>query len=292
MEVWGRYNHNNYGFTFVEVLITVAVITILGSIALVSFNASRNVRDLSTTEQNVLSVLRLAQSKTLAGENDSAWGVHLESNQITLFQGSTYASSPLKQTYALPDSVEVTGVLLNGGGSDVIFKRVTGETDQTGTFTLNVIANPSHSRSITVNGSGNVYETASFPAAIISRLVDLRHRSFTLGWSIKTATTMTLTFADPPSPNTIQDVTMSSYFDGLKTKFDWSGTVTVGGIDQILRIHTTTLTDTDTVLSVDRDCRKNNKKLTIAIDAKTIATYEADCVNIMVGAFGGTMFEP
>lgn len=286
--------HNNFsmGFTFIEVLIAVAIVTTLSTIALISFNTARVVHNLNTSTQNVLSVLRFAQARTLAGENDSVWGVHLASNQITLFQGNTYASSPLTQIYALPGSLQLTGILLNGGGSDVIFKRITGETDQTGTFILNVIADSSHSRSVTVDGSGKVYETTSFPSASVSRLVDTRHRSFTLGWSIKTATTLTLTFADPPSANTVQNIAMTSYFDPGKTKFDWSGTVTAGGIDQVLRIHTTTLTDTDTVLSVDRDCRKNNKKLTIAIDSKTIATYEADCTNITVGTFGGTIFEP
>ncbi len=45
-------------------------------------------------------------------------------------------------------------------------------------------------------------------------------------------------------------------------------------------------------LDVDRDCRKNTKKVKIAIDGKTIAIYEADCVMVTVGTFGGVMSEP
>ena len=85
---------------------------------------------------------------------------------------------------------------------------------------------------------------------------------------------------------------MSSYFDAGKTKFDWSGTIAVGGENQILRIHTTSLTDSDTALSVDRDCRFNTKKVKITIDTRDIATYEADCKTITVGLYGGTMSEP
>jgi len=276
------------GFTLMEVVIVIGIIGIFSTVALVSFNASRNVRDLTTSSQNTLSILRLAQSRTLAGENDSAWGVRLASNQITLFEGDTFAGSPLTTIYPLPSSIQINNISLNGGGNDIIFKRITGETDQTGTFLLSVIGSPSNSFSVTIDSLGKVYRTNTFPVAIITRTVDTRHRSFTLGWSIKTATTMTLTFANP---TIVQPVTMSSFFDVGKTKFDWSGTVLVGGLNQVLRIHTTTLTDGDTVLSVDRDCRKNTKKLTIDIDGKAIATYEADCTNISVGAFGGSMSE-
>lgn len=286
-----HHNHNQ-GFTLIEILITVGIIAILGASAMVSFTTSRNVRDLTTSSQNVLSVLRLAQSKTLAGENNSAWGVHLESNQITLFQGDAFVGSPLTKVYPLPDSIEITSIILSGGGNDIGFKRVTGKTDQTGTFVIDVTAAPVNSFSVTVDSLGKVYQTTSFPSAAVTRVVDARHRSFALGWSIKTATTMTLTFSDPPNPDIVQSVIMLPFFDVGKTKFDWSGAISVGGRDQNLRIHTITLTDTDTALSVDRDCRKNSKKLSIAIDGKSIAVYEADCVNIAVGAYGGTISEP
>lgn len=286
-----KVHHRTQGFTLLEVVIVIAIIAILGTITFVSFNASRNVRDLTTSAQNTLSVLRLTQSKTLAGEDNSAWGVRLASNQITLFKGDTFVGSPLTTIYPLPSSMQITNISLNGGGNDVIFKRVTGETDQSGTFLLSVISSPSNSFSVTIDSLGKVYQTNTFPSAITTRTVDARHRSFTLGWSIKTptATTMTLTFADP---TVVQPITMSSFFDATKTKFDWSGTVVVGGLPQVLRIHTTTLTDSNTVLSIDRDCRKNTKKLTIDIDGKIIAIYEADCVAVSIGAFGGAISEP
>ncbi len=287
-------NHRN-GLTVIESLLAISIIVILGGIGFASLIASRNIRDLTTSSQNTLSILRLAQSRTLAGENDSSWGVRLESNQITLFQGDTFAGSPLIRVYPLPNSIQITNIVLNGGGSDVIFKRVTGQTDQAGAFLLSVINAPSNSFPVTVHSLGKVYQTTAFLPPSIVRTIDTRHRSFALNWSIKNATVLRLTFADPPNPNTVTDIAMSSFFDAGKTKFDWSGTIPIGALDQTLRIHTTTLTDSNTVLSVDRDCRRNTKKLTIEIVdilVKAIATYEADCATVSVGAFGGTVSEP
>lgn len=283
---------HNKGFTIIETIIVLGLLVIFGSIALVSFQSSRDTRNLATSTQDILSILRLAQARTLSGENNSVWGVHLAQNQFALFQGPTFAGSPVVESYNLPSSLELVSISLNGGGSDIIFKRITGTTDQNGTFVLRVIATPTLYTSLTIDASGASYQTSVFSPLTNARNVDMRHRTFDLGWSIKTATIMTLTFADPPNPDTVNSVTMTSYFDAGKTKFDWSGITLVGNVNQDLRIHTTLLTDANTILSVDRDCRKNTKKLTIAIDGKTIATYEADCVTMTVGAFGGTVSEP
>ena len=277
------------GFTLIEVIITASILIILGGMSLTAFIRTRTAHDLTETTQNILSVLILAQSRQLAGQDNSVWGVHLQSNQIALFKGLTYASSPLIQTYSLPSSIQLTNILLAGGGIDVIFKRVSGETDTSGTFQVNVIASPSMLSSVTIDGSGKAYKTTPPPTVLVNRLVDTRHRSFSLGWSIKTATTMTLTFTNP---STTQSITMAPFFDVGKTKFDWSGTVPVGGQNQVLRIHTTSLTVSNATLSVDRDCRTNNKQLTIDIDGQVIATYAADCLAITLGPFGGTISEP
>lgn len=277
------------GFTLTELLITVSIITILGGIGFASFVGSRNTRDLTTATQNVLSVLRLAQSKTIAGQNNSAWGVHLQSNQITLFQGDVFASSPLTRVYPLPNSIQLINISLAGAGSDIVFKRVTGETDTFGTFTMSVIASPTNWFSVIINNAGKAYQAAPPPAPSITRVVDTRHRSFVLGWSIQTATTMTLTFTNP---SVTQPITMAPFFDAGQTKFDWSGTIPVGGRNQVLRIHTTSLTASNTTLSIDRDCRTNSAQLTIDIDGQTIATYSADCSTVTVGSFGGIISEP
>ena len=278
----------NKGFTFLEILIVTATLAILGIAGLVSFVNSRSSRDLVTASQNVLSVLRLVQARTLAGEDDSQWGVHLAQAQYTLFRGSTYAGATLTENFLLPPAVEIANIALNGGGVDVIFASLAGTTTQFGAFDVR-IRGTSRVFSITIDPSGKAYQSTTSPVAS-GRSVDMRHRSFTLGWSIQGASAITLTFYDPSSVTTVTP--LFPYFNAGQTKFDWSGTANVGGLDQVLRIHTTSLTPSDTVLSIDRDCRKNTKKVKVAIDGKDIVTYEADCKTITLEAYGGVMGEP
>lgn len=283
------------GFTLLELTITIGLLVLLVSMGLASLRATRNARELGAGAQSAMEALRLAQARTLAGENNSAWSVHLQQYKVVLFEGTDYAAATNKTDYPLPSSLEITGITLAGGGSDVVFKRVTGETDTGGSFVVDVASDPTVSFPVTIAPSGKVYRTASAPPPVTPRSVDMRHLSFNLGWSIKNGVTLTLTFSDPPAGDTIYNIAMAGFFNPGKTVFDWSGTYTIGGLDQVLRIHTTALTDTDTVLAIDRDCRKNSKKLTITINdgvAKTIATFEADCATVTVGPFGGTQIGP
>lgn len=283
-------NKYSYGFTLLEITISVGIVVLIAAISLVSFVNSRNVRDLTTSAQNVLSVLRLAQSKALGGEDNTQWGVRLEQAQFILFRGAAFSGSTLTQTYTLPTSVEIANTALSGGGQEVVFKRLTGRTDQFGSFDVRVKGSASQVFSTTIDASGKVYQTGSISAPTGARITDARHRSFNLGWSIQNSATLTLTFSDPPNPDTVQNVAMTPV--APRTIFDWTGTYTIGGISQTLRIHATSITAGNTTLHIDRDCRKNTKKVKISIDTRDIATYEANCSTITVGPYGGTMSEP
>lgn len=280
------------GFTLIEITVVFGVLILIGAVSIASFANSRNIRELTINGQNILSVLRLAQSKALGGENNTTWGVRFEQTRYILFSGSSFAGSPTTTVYTLPPNLEIVDILLAGGGQEVLFKKITGGTDQGGNLTLRLRNSATLTFPVTIESSGKVYRTGTAPTSLNTRIVDTRHRSFNLGWSIKNSIALILTFSDPPNPDTIQTIAMAGYFNSDKTKFDWSGTVVVGGQNQVLRIHTTSLTDTNTILSVDRDCRKNTKKVRITIDTRDIATYEADCRTVTVGAYGGSISEP
>lgn len=279
------------GFTILEIMVVIAVIGILSVIGLVTFTSSRDTRQLTATAQNILGVLRSAQAKTLAGEGGTAWGVHLSDSRFVLFQGVDFGSAVYTENYDIPAGLAIGNINLAGGATDIIFNRVDGGTNQYGIFSVEV-KNSSAVFSISVDKSGKVYQTSAAVSSLGTRMVDTRRRNFNLGWSIKNGVTLTLTFSDPSNPDVVLSVPMANYFNADRSIFAWSDTPAVGGQTQNLHIYTTSLTDTNTTLAVDRDCRKNTKELKVTIDSKDIATYSADCQTVTAGPYGGSISEP
>lgn len=264
-----------------------AIILILVALSTAGLVSLRQNTDVGTSTHQIIAALQLARNKALASENDSNYGVHFESNKYVLFTGSTYsASAPDNEVHELKSTVEVHDINLVGG-SDVVFDRVQGTTSNSGSVGVRLINDSTNSRAITVLASGHAGLTGSV-SPTDTRITDTRHLHFDLGWSIQGATTLTLTFADPPNPTVQENVTMASYFDVGQTVFDWEGTVDVNGSDQKLRIHTHSIGASDTLLSIHRDRRDNTKAVTIDIDGQEIVSYTADGT-ATVGPSGGTI---
>ena len=96
-----------------------------------------------------------AQVETLAGSGGLEYGVHIEEFQVTLFEGAIYSSSATSNIVIIaPSSVHIESYSLAGGGSDIIFKKITGESDEFGTIVVRSIADPSKTKTITVLKTG------------------------------------------------------------------------------------------------------------------------------------------
>lgn len=277
----------NKGFTLVELVIVIFIITLLATISTVSYLYFERKTNLDKTANDILSVIKTAQNRTLASEGASQYGIHFETNQYILFKGSSYSvGSPDNTTYSLPQQVEIYNISLSGGGSDVIFQRISGATDQSGTIGLRLVSDVSKTRSITISSTGHAeIEPSGTPCCTTNRNIDTRHLNLTLGWSIQTYTTLTLTFPDTPTVN--ENITMADYFNPEQSVFSWSGSVDVNGESQELVIHTTFLDATNTILSIHRDQGKNTKPLQVYIDSRDIVSYTADG-EITVNTYGGT----
>lgn len=280
--------NSSRGFTLIEVLIAVAIMAILGLIALSAYNTLTKQVDLDSTSQSIISTLQLARSQTLASEGDTRYGVHFDSGQYVLFAGDTYtAGDPANKVYPLSSS-EIYLVNLNGGGNEVIFDRIRGTTSQDGSISLRLTETPSRTITIAVDTQGGVSVQNTLSPTGTVRITDNRHLHFSLGWSLQGRTTLTLTFTDSPNPTVTQNIAMSSYFNAGQTVFDWSGTIDVNGTNQVLRIHTHSLDAFNTTLSIHRDERYNNKALTVSIDSLQVVSYTASG-DATVGPSGGVM---
>lgn len=283
------------GFSLIELTVAVGLITLLAILTIASFATFQAQSDLDGSAEQMLNALRIAQSRTLASENGSSYGVHFEPSAYTLFAGRTYAAGmPTNEVKTLPSNVEIFTILLATSVPNVVFERLTGQTSATGTVGIRLVTDPTKNRTIRIAASGNVYLSASSVSELGTRLADTRHLHFNLGWSIQNAATLRLVFSDPPNPDVSNDVAMAPYFNAPRTSFSRENDTAVYGANQRLKVHTHLLDSANTLLSIHRDRRYNSKAATVSVIdggvVKQIVSYDAGG-SATPGTYGGAMIQ-
>ena len=134
------------GFTVIEILISVAVIAIIVLIIVSGIASFRRSADLNHASDGILAQFREARRRTVESRDASQWGMHIESSRTTLFKGATYSAGAAdNEVFALPNTITASGL------ADVVFKRISGDTDNSGTLILTLGSN---TRVITIRSSG------------------------------------------------------------------------------------------------------------------------------------------
>lgn len=145
------------GFTVLEILLTIAILTLAVTIVIVSLSKLNSSQALDKSASLAVSILDEARSLTLSAKNDSQYGVYLGSSEMVLFKGAVYASTdPSNIITPVDGRVGIDNISFVGGGSSVVFKRLTGYTDEAGTFDLFLKASTTLRRTVTVAGTGIV----------------------------------------------------------------------------------------------------------------------------------------
>ena len=145
------------GFTILEILFVVTVIAITVTIVTISFSKLNSSQALDRSATLVASVLDEARSLALSSKDASQYGVYLGDSETVLFKGVTYSpSDPLNVVNTLHSLVGIRDVTLSGGGTSVVFKRLTGNTDQTGSLEIFLKASTTTFRIITISATGIV----------------------------------------------------------------------------------------------------------------------------------------
>lgn len=145
------------GFTLLEIVIVVAVLTIIGAIVAYGFYSFFRTSEMKTAVDVVHAELRDARAKTIAARGDSRYGVHFESDRVTVFAGTVYSvSDPANEIEVLPPGISIVTIALNGGGADVIFDRLSGNTAQYGSVTLAHRSHDIADKIISVSAAGMI----------------------------------------------------------------------------------------------------------------------------------------
>lgn len=281
------------GFSAIELLIAIGIVTLLGALILVSALGFRARRDVSIVAQEIVTTLRRAHARTMAAEGGGQFGVHFEATKYVLFSGATYdPAAPSNEGKMLPGNLEISLISLAGGGSDVVFSKVSGRTSAAGTIEIRSKSKADEASVVRVDASGLAALVGSAAAPTGTRLVDSRHLHFDLNWSIKPETNLRLVFLDPPNPDVVKDYNTAGFFNADKSAFDFSDTADISGAKQTIRIWTHALSDSAATLSIRRDRMENSKAVKVYFGTtKDIVSYAADGA-ATAGSFGGTMSAP
>ncbi len=141
--------NNNAGFSLLELLLSVAVISLLTGLSLPVYRTLIKKNDLDITANTIASSLRRAQVLSQAVDGDTTWGIKIQSGDITLFKGASYTDrdTNFDETFEVPTTISA------GGTTEVVFTKFTGFPQTIGTINLTT---ESDSRSVSINEKGTI----------------------------------------------------------------------------------------------------------------------------------------
>lgn len=149
------------GVTLTELILVIAIIAVLGVITVPTLLGRRGKSDLENTTSQLVSLLREAQSRSVAQSSDSAWGVRFDnavtsSPSFALFYGS-YSTSTVVRRNTLPRTLRyATSSITEGGSLEVMFRKLSGFASSSASLRVEIVRIPTVSSTITVATSGLV----------------------------------------------------------------------------------------------------------------------------------------
>ncbi|PIP73382.1 MAG: hypothetical protein COW88_02065 [Candidatus Lloydbacteria bacterium CG22_combo_CG10-13_8_21_14_all_47_15] len=164
MRVYGRQKtgigadaRRNTGFTLVEILVSLVILMMLAVIVASPLARWRNTQVLVGEVGAMISLIEDARSRTLGSLDGKGYGVHFDTDNAVLFAGTSFTpGAPDNELHMLHSSARIDAISLFGGGSDLVFKRLSGETGQYGSVTIVLTGDTAQTRRIDISKTGAI----------------------------------------------------------------------------------------------------------------------------------------
>ena len=111
-----------YGFTVIELLAVIAIMSLFAAIAVPSYGMLKNNVTLQNETRELVDAIRIAQNRAITAQDGVAQqGIRfVDATSYVLF-GGTWTGTP----HSLGGSVQV----ISGAGTEVVFQKLTGKTN-------------------------------------------------------------------------------------------------------------------------------------------------------------------
>lgn len=120
------------GFTLLEIILVVAMLAISSGIVAPIYYSAKNSEDLINTRDTLVSSLRRAQLLSMAVKNDDSWGLKVSSQEIIIFQGTSFLSRNLNYD----ESISINRSINIGGIDEIVFSKLSGRPSISDDFIL------------------------------------------------------------------------------------------------------------------------------------------------------------
>ncbi len=140
---------NKKSFTLIEVLIVLALTSLIIVFSLPLFNLFKINRKLDIQQNKIIDTLRLAQNKSQTGLDNSSYGVYFETDGYVFFKGDSYETRDTQYDieYELPSGFSLSGL------EEVVFYKITGRPSSSGNLVITETSS-GRTRTISINSLG------------------------------------------------------------------------------------------------------------------------------------------
>ncbi len=137
------------GFTLLELLLSVAAITILAAFSLPVFQSFQVKNDLDLAVATTAQSLKRAQVLSQAVDGDASWGVKIQNGNLTIFKGNNFAG----RDNTFDETSDISSVNPSGV-TEIVFSKFSGMPQITGNIILT--SADGSSKTLTINSKGTV----------------------------------------------------------------------------------------------------------------------------------------
>ena len=123
------------GFTFLELVIVIAVCLILAGISIAGMSRISNKSTLDADSSIVKSAILKARSMSVNGVGGTEHGIFFASTTVTIFQGTNFLNAQKDAVYNLSKS-NISSVVLTNATTSFYFSKMTGNPSATGHLIL------------------------------------------------------------------------------------------------------------------------------------------------------------